>query len=170
MGSIVDELLLLSTVRQMEDVERKPLDMHAIVTEALRRLKGLRDEHQAEITLPDAWPTALGYGPWVEEVWVNYLSNAIKYGGDPPRAELGATVEADTQVRFWLRDNGAGIRPEDQQRLFTPFTRLDQAQAKGQGLGLSIVRRIVEKLGGRVGVRSEFGSGSEFYFTLPAVE
>jgi len=124
-----------------------------------------------------AWPAALGYGPWIEEVWVNYLSNAIKYGGQPPRMELGADPlpnpppqagegKGGGMVRFWVRDNGSGITPEDQSRLFAPFTRLDQIRAGGHGLGLSIVRRIVEKLGGQVGVESQVGSGSTFSFTL----
>jgi signal transduction histidine kinase len=72
-------------------------------------------------------------------------------------------------VRFWAHDNGAGIAPEAQARLFTPFTRLDRMRAQGHGLGLSIVRRIVHKLGGQVGVESEIGQGSVFSFTLPAV-
>jgi signal transduction histidine kinase len=71
-------------------------------------------------------------------------------------------------VRFWVRDNGPGLSPEAQARLFTPFTRLDQARLQGYGLGLSIVRRIVEKLGGQVGVESQVGAGSTFWFTLPA--
>ncbi len=71
-------------------------------------------------------------------------------------------------VRFWVRDNGPGLTPEAQSRLFTPFTRLDQVRAQGHGLGLSIVRRIVEKLGGQVGVESQLGQGSTFFFTLPA--
>jgi two-component system sensor histidine kinase/response regulator len=74
----------------------------------------------------------------------------------------------DGMVRFWVKDNGPGIPPEAQARLFTPFTRLDQARARGHGLGLSIVRRIVEKLGGQAGVESAAGQGSLFYFTLPA--
>jgi two-component system sensor histidine kinase/response regulator len=115
------------------------------------------------------WPVALGYAPWVEEVWINYLSNAFRYGGRPPRLELGAEAQPDGRVRFWVRDNGAGLTPEDQARLFTPFTRLDQVQVKGHGLGLSIVRRIVEKLGGQVGVESQIGQGSTFSFTLPGV-
>jgi signal transduction histidine kinase len=109
----------------------------------------------------------LGYAPWIEEVWVNYLSNAIKYGGRPPRVELGAETQPGGLVRFWVRDNGPGIAPEAQVRLFVPFTRLDQVRAKGHGLGLSIVRRIVEKLGGQVGVISTPGQGSVFSFTLP---
>ncbi len=70
-------------------------------------------------------------------------------------------------ARFWVRDNGDGIAPDDQARLFVPFTRLDQARA--QGHGLSVVGRIVEKLGGQVGVEStgQPGQGCTFYFTLP---
>ncbi len=72
-------------------------------------------------------------------------------------------------MRFWVRDNGDGLTPEDQARLFAPFTRLDQVRVKGHGLGLSIVRRIVEKLGGQVGVESQVGQGSTFSFTLPGI-
>ena len=116
----------------------------------------------------DSWPRALGHAAWVEEVWANYLSNAIKYGGQPPRVMLGAEPQQDGMVRYWVRDNGPGLAPEDQARLFTPFTRLDQVRVKGHGLGLSIVRRIVEKLGGQVGVESQLGQGSTFFFILPA--
>jgi signal transduction histidine kinase len=71
-------------------------------------------------------------------------------------------------VRFWVHDNGPGIAPEAEAQLFVPFTRLDQIRVKGHGLGLSIVRRIVEKLGGRVGEESQPGQGSTFFFTLHA--
>jgi len=72
-------------------------------------------------------------------------------------------------VRFWVRDNGPGLTPEEQARLFTLFTQLDQDRTKGHGLGLSIVWRIVNKLDGQVGVESEVGRGSVFSFTLPGV-
>jgi PAS domain S-box-containing protein len=167
MNNIIEELLLLSEVRKAE-VKMMPLDMAVLVAEAQQRLAYVIKTSQAEIIAPpvSAWPTALGYGPWIEEVWVNYLSNAIKYGGQPPRVELGAETLSDGMLRFWVRDNGPGITPEDQARLFAPFTRLDQIRAGGHGLGLSIVRRIVEKLGGQVGVESQVGGGSTFSFTL----
>jgi two-component system sensor histidine kinase/response regulator len=152
--------------------------MEDIIGDVQQRLRYMIEQYQAEFILPDSWPVALGYSPWVEEVWVNYVSNAIKYGGLPPRVELGAdfplhspahTEEgAASTVRFWVRDNGAGISPEAQAKLFTPFTRLENIRIKGHGVGLSIVRRILERMGGDVGVESEIERGSTFYFVLPA--
>jgi len=178
MSNIIDELLVLARVRQM-DMKMIPLDMASIVAEAQERLAEMIEKHRAEITLPDTWPAALGYGPWVEEVWINYLSNAVKYGGRPeagipPRIELGADSKGFrnllglTMVRFWVRDNGPGIPPEDREQLFAPFVQLGHARTKGHGLGLSIACRIVEELGGQVGVESKVGHGSTFTFTLPA--
>jgi signal transduction histidine kinase len=170
MNNIIEELLLLAEARQSQ-VEIGPLDMQCLIAESLKRLGPMIEEYQAEISCSSSWPTVLGYGPWVEEVWVNYISNAIKYGGQPPCVELGATTQSDSRVCFWVRDNGAGITPEAQARLFTPFTRLAQARAKGHGLGLSIVRRIVEKLGGQVGVESDATRlGSVFSFALPSAD
>lgn len=166
--NIVDELLLLAETRK-QDVRLEPLDMALIVASAQGRVQMLLDERKGMLIAPEQWPTAWGYGPWVEEVWVNYLSNALRYGGTPPVVEMGATLQPDGQMRFWVRDNGPGLSPEQQARLFVPFTRLEQARTTGHGLGLSIVRRIVEKLGGRVGVESTGipGEGCTFFFTLP---
>lgn len=168
MHSIIEELLLLAGVRKAE-VERRPVEMAAVVSGAVQRLSHMTAEHGPELAIPEQWPVALGHGPWLEEVWANYLSNAMKYGGKPPRLELGADATED-KVRFWVTDNGPGLTPEQQSRLFMPFTRLHQARATGQGLGLSIVRRIMEKLGGEAWVESEPGQGSRFGFTLPAAK
>jgi PAS domain S-box-containing protein len=170
MSNIISELLLLAEVRKHQ-VQMMPLPMGRIVSSARMRLLHMIDEHQAELVYPAVWPTTMGYSPWVEEVWVNYLSNALKYAGQAPRIELGAT-EQEATVRFWVRDYGPGIAPEDQARLFTPFTRLDQVKVKGHGLGLSVVQRIMDKLDGRAGVESDGvpGEGSLFYFELPRAD
>lgn len=169
MHNIIESLLLLAGVRGRRQAAVELLDMAAIATHALERLTLMIESYRAEVIVPDTWPAALGYGPWVEEVWANYVSNALKYGGQPPRVELGATAHRDGMVRFWVRDNGPGIAPEDQNRLFTPFAQLDETPVRGHGLGLSIVKRIVERLNGEVGVQSEPGEGSVFSFTLPGV-
>ena len=166
MNNIIEELMLLAGVRK-QLITLAPLDMAKIVTEACERLEYMLHDTHAEVSVPSHWPIALGYGPWVEEVWVNYISNAVKYGGQPPHIELGTTLEANGLVRFWVRDNGAGLSVEEQSRLFAQFERLENARATGHGLGLSIVKRIVEKLNGQVGVSSQPGHGSEFSFTLP---
>ena len=167
MGEIIDSLLLLAKVRTMQDVTIEALDMSAIVERAVDRLQDPIAASGAEVILPDSWDASMGYGPWVEEVWVNYLSNAIKYGGSPPRLEVGSTAGPDREVRLWVRDNGPGITVEQQSRLFVPFARLHPSAGEGHGLGLSIVQRIVDRLGGTVDVDSRCGLGSVFSFTLP---
>ena len=146
----------------------EPVDMARVVANIRKRLNFMIEERQAQIELPEAWPVAFGYAPWVEEVWANYLSNAIKHGGRPPRVELGASPQRDGMVRFWTRDNGPGLPQKARARLFTPFSQIDHIHNPGHGLGLSIVYQIVDKLGGQVGVESKLGQGSLFYFTLPA--
>lgn len=167
LDTIIDELLVLAGIRAA-DVKLTVLDMGHIVAEAQKRIVYVVEEYDSEIIVPHTWPKALGHAPWIEEVWANYLSNGLKYGGRPARLKLGATEQDDGFVRFWIKDNGQGISAEDQKQLFRPFTRLNtDIRAKGHGLGLSIVRRIIEKLGGTVGVESTPGQGSTFYFTLP---
>lgn len=166
MNSIVKALMSLAQVRQAQ-IEKKPLQMETIVVEVQKRLAPMINEYQAELVIPESWPVALGYAPWVEEVLVNYITNALKYGGRPPRVALTATVQSDGSIRFGVSDNGKGLTAEEQSKLFTPFTRLNQVKIEGHGLGLSIVRRIVEKLDGEVGIQSEPGCGSVFTFTLP---
>ena len=168
MADIVDALLLLAYVRQQDEVIVDVLDMDTIVHDSLARLNAAVEEVGAEIVFPDAWPKALGYAPWVAEIWTNYISNALKYGGRPCRIEIGADQSDENTIRFWVQDNGRGLTPEEQAELFTPFTRLVETSGiQGHGLGLSIVQRIAEKLAGTVGVDSTLGAGSRFFFSLP---
>ncbi|MCU0475367.1 MAG: PAS domain-containing protein [Anaerolineae bacterium] len=167
--AVIEAILLLAGVNRQSTVELGEVDMHEVILGAQNRLHSLIAETQAKIVMPEYLPTAVGYAPWVEEIWANYLSNALKYGGTPPVVSFGGEVQpAGGMVRFWVRDNGAGIAKADQAALFTPFTRLSQAKIEGHGLGLSVVQRIVQKLGGQVGVESAAGVGSTFWFTLPA--
>lgn len=171
MVDIIDALLLLAagsrSSSQMQ-IEFHPLDMAKIVSQVIQnRLLHMINEFKGDIILPDVWPTAKGYGPWIEEIWANYLSNALKYGGKPPTLKLGADELPDGRTKFWVQDNGRGLTEEQQAKLFLPFSRLHKKEAEGHGLGLAIVQQIAEKLQGEVGVRSNLDQGSTFYFILP---
>jgi PAS domain S-box-containing protein len=167
--NIVDALLLFASVRKQEQIEREPLKTAEIVMQVQERLANMAKQYDAEIIVPTQWPTAIGFAPWVAEIWTNYISNAIKYGGTPPRIELGAAPADNQMVRFWVRDNGAGIPDDKLHLLFDKFNRLGDFRVEGHGLGLSIAKRIAEKLGGSVDVTSVVGEGSIFSFFLPAL-
>jgi signal transduction histidine kinase len=166
MAIMIEGLLWLGRIRNQE-IAVTPLDMDEIVTESLLRLTWTIQKHRAEIITPDRWPVALGHPLLLEEIWANLISNAIKYGGTPPHIELGADAPYNGMIRFWVRDNGEGIPPAIQARLFQ-IPRVFEERIKGKGLGLVIVRRMVEKLKGEVGVESMPGEGSTFFFMLPA--
>jgi two-component system, sensor histidine kinase and response regulator len=167
MNNIIKSILLFSEVTRVE-APHEPVHMDRVVANVQARLGSLIRKQQAQLTLPRVWPLAIGYEPWIEEVWSNLLGNALKYGGQPPRVELGVTTVPDGMLRFWTRDNGPGMPPETRRHLFKPHNQIKPISTRGHGLGLSIVLHIVEKLGGQVGVESEVGQGSLFFFTLPA--
>jgi signal transduction histidine kinase len=170
MGVIIRELLVLASVRQ-KDVTLVVINMAEITEDALDVLAYQIDQASAEITLPKKWPKVFGYPAWIEEIWVNYISNGLKYGGKPPKIELGYTRLEGGRVRFWVRDNGDGLTQAEQAKLFAKFSRLNRNDLPGYGLGLTIVQRIASKLDGEVGVESDGipGQGSTFYFTLPGM-
>lgn len=168
MNDIIESLLLLASVRQSAAVNTGVLDMQTIAGHAVKTLAEFAQTHNAKIRFSGEWPKALGYAPWVEQVWVNYLSNAIKYGGDAPAIVLGATALANQHIKYWVKDSGPGIALTEQAGLFAQFNRLEPNKADGHGLGLSIVARIVQRLGGETGYESPPDGGSVFWFSLPA--
>lgn len=168
MNQIIESLLLLATVRTREEVPFRQLDMQSIVQSAIKRvLDETSDSSHIAFSLPDEWPEAYGYEPWIEEVWVNYVSNAIKYGGSPPKITIGSVIDGQF-VKYWVQDNGAGLTRQEQDALFKEFKRLEKHRSfEGHGLGLSLVKQIINKMNGEVGIESDGQSGSTFYFTLP---
>lgn len=167
MCKIVDELLLLSRIRK-NDVIPEELNMNKIISEALLRINPLIEKNQAVIEYPNQWPLVKGQAQWIEEIWVNLVSNAIKYGGTPPRVLLGFEPVNETTYRFYVSDNGNGLPSKSMDLVFRDFERLDKINIEGHGLGLPIVKRIIEKLGGIVEVQSTNtpGEGCTFSFTL----
>ena len=169
MSHITDELLRMAEVRNLAAIPKQELDMVEMLRNVHDRLGYMFQQAQAELIVADSFHAALGYAPWIEEVLANYISNAIKYGGEPPLIEIGSTMLSDNRVQFWVRDNGRGLSEDELTHLFSQYTRLDKLRVSGHGLGLSIVKRIVEKLGGQVDVQSTLNEGSTFSFILPAV-
>ena len=160
MNSIVDELMLLTHVRDEESPGVGPLEMGDIIAEAVGRLSYILQRKQAKFSAPDRWPEALGYAPWVEEVWFAFMVEALQFDVEPLRIEAGGKQEQDGTGRFWIRIASADFTPEQE-------TRLSQAYHSFQS---GLVQPILEKLGGKFGVVRETGQACEFYFTLPGKE
>lgn len=148
------------------------VDMHIILPAVLMRLQYQIDRRGMTMLIPEELPLVVGHEAWIEEVFANLISNAIKYiGDDNPNPTIAIQCgRVGDQIRFEVEDNGIGISAEDQAKLFTSFSRLHKVQVEGLGLGLVIVHRIVTNLGGQLGVESEPGKGSVFWFTLPAAD
>ncbi len=167
MKNIIEALLLLGQTRNRSKIQMQVLDIEILFKQAKSRLQNEIQCKQIDIILPGQWLAARGYAQWIEEVWVNYLSNAVKYGGNPLVIQIGCEVWHEKYARFWVLDNGECLDEEARKQLFVPFTRIGQVRVEGHGLGLSIVQRIVESCEGEAGVESLPGQGNKFYFTLP---
>jgi signal transduction histidine kinase len=167
MSDIVEGLLSLARVRRAE-LNPSQVSMERAFHDAYRRAQFMLEAEHGTIEVVSELPDALGVATWVEELWINYLTNAVKYGGRPPHIRVGAERLADGMVRYWVQDNGDGIAPEQQAKLFRKYERLGQTKLEGHGLGLAVVQQIIAKLGGSVQVESSGvpGEGSTFSFTL----
>ncbi len=166
MAEVIKELLLFAGAGK-EEVVPAVLDMKLIVSEALARLKQQVSESSADVEIKGDFPAAIGYPQWIEEVWYNFISNAIKYGGSPPKITIGSALCDNGLVKFWISDNGGGLNESVLEKVFKSSSPVKFHSENGTGLGLSIVQRIIEKLNGRVSVESIAGSGCTFSFYLP---
>jgi len=125
-----------------------------------------------DVELEEGLPPIYADKAKLKQVLLNLLSNATKFTPDGGRLKIEAVREGDW-CQVSVVDNGTGIKKEDQERIFEPFSQLDTTPAKessGTGLGLAIVKKIIEKHGGQVWVESEYEKGSRFTFTLPIVQ
>ena len=167
MDKMISSLLLLSRLRSAEEVVAE-VDVRLVVQSVVERLQNEIQDKQAIIEVDDNLPQVLGYGPWLEEVFANLISNALKYAQEDHNPHIAICgFFQNGFVRYKIQDNGVGIDPRDQAHLFEMFSRFHPEKASGHGLGLSIVHRIVTKLNGHVGVESKPGGGSVFWFELP---
>ncbi len=172
MNHIIHDLLLLAQMRQ-DNLAPVRIHMASVVRQSLDRLESDLKEAHVDLKQPKQWPDAMGHSAWIQAVWVNYISNAIKYGGSPPRIVLQAGPDPlhPGSILFSVCDNGIGVPANMQHKIFEEFSRVGGEQSEGHGIGLSIVRRIITRLGGRVGVTGNGSEpGSTFFFTLPAAD
>lgn len=170
MNLMISNLLLLADLTNPTETLTE-VNARAIVHAALLRFQPRIEERGIRIEIAHNMPPVMTQAGWLEEVFANLISNAIKYiGVDNPDPLISVSgYREDQMVRYQVTDNGVGIAPEQQARLFDMFTRFHRGEAEGMGIGLSIVLRIVTRLGGDVGVISQPGAGSTFWFTLPDV-
>ena len=171
MESLIDSMLKYSRVGQSE-LELKPVDINSRLAEVLESLKFSLDEHAVEVRIPRPLPTVLCDAAAVGELYRNLITNAMKYNDKTePWIEIGyldAGDETGPPV-FYVKDNGIGIRQKHQYTIFRMFKRLHgrKRYGGGTGIGLNIVKRIIERHRGEIWVESEYGVGATFFFTLP---
>jgi signal transduction histidine kinase len=167
MQRLLNELLQLSRVGRLKN-ESTYVSFNELVSEALELVHGRMMEHGIDVQVRADLPQVYGDRPRLVEVLQNLLDNAAKFMGDQkePCIEIGRDGMEDGKPAFYVRDNGMGIAPEHHDRVFGLFNKLDP-KTDGTGVGLALVRRIVEVHGGQVWIQSEAGKGSTFFFTLP---
>ena len=167
MAAIISGMMMLASTNQKE-VPVENLEMMGIVQDALARLDSEVSQMDGQLILPDSLPSASGHAPWIEEVWVSYIGNAIRHSGQPALIEIGCQPMEGGQLAFWVKDNGPGIPPADLPALFQPAEKTALPDSASSGLGLDIVLRMVKKLNGQAWVESAEGAGATFFFSLPA--
>lgn len=166
---MIDSLLMFARLRDASSLI-EAVNMEDVVSSTLIRLEQPIQARGVAVEVSSPLSPVMGHAPWLEEVLANLIGNAIKYiGKDNPSPFIRIDCKRrGSMVRYEIIDNGVGISEENTSRLFEKFSRFHHMEADGLGLGLSIVQGIISKLGGTVGVESEVGKGSTFWFELPA--
>jgi len=167
LASILSNMLELSRYRAGRlELEKKPVKISDIAERAVRRARRNYDTHKIILDISDKIPAVNVDAGRIEQVLYNLLENAIKYSPAGGEVRLSSRRGEDGLV-IGVRDYGVGIAPEDQEKLFQPFARLNGDVSGGVGLGLVVCKRLVEAHGGRIWIASAPGKGSTFFFTIP---
>jgi two-component system sensor kinase len=167
MGHLIDDLLEFSRSGRAA-MHPTLLEMTALVREVMLELITASPERKIDFLMAPLIP-AWGDRTLLRQVLVNLIGNAIKYTGrrDAATIEAGSTAGAETNT-YWIKDNGAGFDMAHAQKLFGVFQRLhNRSEFEGTGVGLALVKRIIERHGGRVWATAKVDEGATFFFTLP---
>jgi len=169
MDAMLTDLLAFSRLSQ-QDVQLKPVRLEGIITKMIAELASGSVPAAVPISVSGPWPVVLAHHATLLQVLVNLTSNALKFvvTGREPSIQVRAQDLGD-YVRVWVEDNGPGIPADCQSEIFGIFTRLNGEKYPGTGIGLAIVQKGIERMGGRVGVESTVGEGSRFWFELKTV-
>ena len=167
MQKLLGDLLDLSRVGRLVN-KPENIPFNELVSDVVELLHGRITQGRITVVVQDALPTVHVDRQRFFEVLQNLIDNAAKFMGDQPapRIEIGQMGEINEMPVIYVRDNGIGIAPEFTEKIFGLFDKLN-AQTEGTGIGLALVKRIVEFHGGRIWVESEPGKGATFFFTLP---
>jgi PAS domain S-box-containing protein len=167
MTALLNDLLELSRIGKAMNAPAR-IDMNQLVKDVMTQVAGLLEHLKIEIFIDQSLPEVTGDYKRIDEVVQNLIENAIKYMGDQPtpRIEIGVRPDSNDTV-FFVKDNGIGIDPKHHESIFGLFNKLNP-KTQGTGVGLALVKRIIEVHGGRIWVNSEGkDTGSCFFFTLP---
>ena len=170
MDSLIQDLLAYSRLSRAQML-LQPLDLRSIMAQIQAQTEGEFRERQAvvEAAIPEAFPHVMAHSTTLAHVVTNLLTNAAKFVACGVRPHVRVWAEERGEwVRLWVEDNGIGIAPEHQDRIFRVFERLHGSETyPGTGIGLAIAAKGTERMGGRAGVESTPGKGSKFWIELP---
>ena len=166
MQTLLSELLDLTRVGRLMN-PNQTINFEELAQEAVELVYGQIQSRGIYVSIQQNLPTVSGDRQRLVEVIQNLIDNAAKFMGDQthPRIEIGLHGYEDKKPIFYVADNGIGIDVAHHDRIFGLFNKLD-ANSEGTGIGLALVKRIIEVHGGRIWVKSEAGNGSTFFFTL----
>jgi PAS domain S-box-containing protein len=170
LGSLVEGVLSYSRMAK-EQMRLQPVDVEKLLRDVIAERPALRPP-QAEVDIESPLPPMVAHSAALARCLGNLLDNAAKFVGPGTKPHIRIrSAPVGGHVRLWIEDNGIGIPPAAQGRLFGMFQRVHRPEEyPGAGVGLAIVRKGVERMGGKVGVESEPGKGSRFWIELPAVK
>jgi signal transduction histidine kinase len=169
MNRLIQDLLEVGRIESGTlTVELSPVAVGPLVQEALEQVKPLATDHRLSLHLPERLPPLRGDMGRLQQVFLNLLSNALKFTPRGGEISIGAEAQAST-VRFWVTDTGPGIPQEHLPHIFDRYWQADRQDRRGAGLGLAICKGFVEAHGGRIWAESQAGKGSTFFFTVPTL-